>query len=89
MGGVHEFRWNEWNLEHVTRHGVSPAEAERIVDNPSCGWPRRIGGEKVMIQGRGQGGRIVQVIYLVDNDGSIFIIHAMPLTTRRRRGRRR
>ena len=25
------FRWNEWNVEHVWNHGVSPDEAEKIV----------------------------------------------------------
>ncbi|HEY8748535.1 MAG TPA: hypothetical protein VIM11_11215 [Tepidisphaeraceae bacterium] len=84
-----EFRWNEWNLDHATRHGVGRLEAERIVDHPGRGWPRRGGRDKLMVQGRGEGGRMVQVVYLLDADGTIFIIHAMPLTTRRRRGRRR
>ena len=86
---MYEFRWHAWNFEHATQHGVSAEEAERIVDNPGRGWPRRIGDEKMMVQGRGLGGRMVQVIYLVDAEGSIFIIHAMPVTTRRRRGGRR
>jgi len=86
---LHEFRWNDWNLEHATQHGVSPAEAERIVDKPGRGWPRRTGDQKLMVQGRGESGRVVQVVYLTDPDGTIFIIHAMPLTTRRRRGGRR
>jgi hypothetical protein len=42
-----------------------------------------------MVQGRGQGGRMIQVINAIDDDGTIFIIHAMPLTTRRRRSGRR
>ena len=86
---MNEFRWNEWNLEHATGHGVLPREAEHVVDNPSRGWPRRVANKKVMVQGRGDGGRMIQVVYLVDDDGTLFIIHAMPLTTRRRRGRRR
>jgi hypothetical protein len=40
------------------------------------------------VHGRGQGDRWVQVVYLIDPDGTIFVIHAMPLTTRRRRGSR-
>lgn len=86
---MYEFRWNEWNLEHATQHGIGRLEAEHLVDNPPRGWPRRIENEKMMVQGRGQGGRMIQVIYVIDDDGTIFIIHAMPLTTRRRRSRRR
>ena len=84
-----EFRWNEWNLEHATRHGIAPEEAQRVVDHHGRGWPCRIGGEKLLVQGRGQGGRMVQVVYVTDPNGTIYIIHAMPLTTRRRRGSRR
>jgi uncharacterized DUF497 family protein len=85
---VNGFRWNEWNREHATRHGVSQWEAEHAVDNSTRGLPIRCGKKKLMVQGRGEGGRIVQVVYLLDPEGTIYIIHAMPLTTRRRRGKR-
>ena len=85
---MNEFRWNEWNREHATRHGVTESEAEHVVDNPGRGWPLRRGRNKLMVQGRGEGGRMVQVIYLLDPDGTVYVIHAMPLTTRRRRSRR-
>ena len=26
-----EFRWNDWNLEHTTKHGVPPEESEHVV----------------------------------------------------------
>ena len=83
-----EFRWNEWNLEHATKHGVSPAEAEQVVNNPGRGWPRKGGDQKLMVQGRGVGDRFVQVVYVVDPDGCYYIVHAMPLSGRRR-GRQR
>jgi uncharacterized DUF497 family protein len=82
---VKEFRWDDWNLEHATKHGVDPLEAERVVENAGPRWPRKAGRRRYMVQGRGQGGRLVQVVYVLDHDGTIFIIHAMPLTTRRRR----
>lgn len=51
--------------------------------------PRKMGEEKWLVVGRGQAGRVLQVIYLLDSDGSTaFVIHAMPVTTRRRRRRR-
>ena len=84
-----DFRWNEWNLDHATKHGVAPAEAESIVRNRGRGWPRYQGNGKWLVQGRGRAKRFVQVIYVIDPDGTIFIIHAMPLTGRRRRGGRR
>ena len=80
----HEFRWNEWNLNHATKHGVSVYEAERVVRNAKRPYPRDVGDEKWLVEGRGQGDRFVRVIYLVDADNRIYVIHAMPLTTRRR-----
>jgi hypothetical protein len=28
-----EFRWNDWNIEHIAGHGVSPDEAETVSEN--------------------------------------------------------
>ena len=75
------------NREHATQHGCTISEIESVVRNPPRGYPRHTGDEKLMVIGRGQGGRLVQVGYVVDDEGPIFVIHAMPLTTRRRRGR--
>lgn len=82
---VNEYRRNDWNLDHVAKHGVTPAEAERVVDGAARGWPRTVGDNKLTVQGRGNGNRVVQVVYLIDTDGFLYVIHAMPMTTRRRR----
>jgi hypothetical protein len=82
------FRWIEWNLDKVAKHGCTVSEVERVASNPPRGYPRKSGDDKLTVVGRGQGDRLVQVVYLVDDDGSLFVIHAMPLTTRRRRGGR-
>jgi hypothetical protein len=84
------FRWIPWNLEHATTHGCTIAEIQRVVREAGRGFPRKRDRQKWLIVGRGTGGRMVEVIYLLDEDGSTaFVIHAMPLTTRRRRGGRR
>jgi len=80
------FRWNGWNSEHVAKHGCAPAEAERVVRGAGRGWPRNIGDGKWRVEGRGQGGRVIEVVFVRDPDRTLYIIHAMPLTTRRRRG---
>ncbi len=82
---VIDFRWNAWNRAHATKHGVSIGEAERVVSLARRPWPRPIGDRKWMVEGRGQGDRFVRVVYLIDPQGTVYIIHAMPLITRRRR----
>lgn len=81
------FRWIDWNLEHATRHGCGVEEIESVVRRASRPYPRHQGGDKWIVVGRGQGDRFVQVVYVIDPDGTIFPIHAMPLSTRRIRRR--
>lgn len=84
-----EFRWNEWNVEHIARHGVDPDEAERVVRDAIRPFPRRIQDDKWLVWGRGHGGRFLQVIFVLDDDDRVYIIHARPLTDREKRRLRR
>ena len=89
MAAGYDFRWNAWNLEHATKHGCSIPEIEAVASNAGGGFPRKIGDGKYVVIGRGNGGRMVKVIFIKDNNpsNSVYVIHAMPLTLRRRRGR--
>ena len=85
-----EFRWNGWNLEHVSKHGVDWDEAERVVENAVAPYPERREDDKWRVVGQERGGRFIQVVYLVDEDDTVYIIHARPLTeAEKRRYRRR
>jgi len=77
-----EFRWIEWNAVHATEHGCLIAEIESVVRNAGRGFPRKRDREKWLVMGRGVGGRMIRVIYVLDADGTAFVIHAMPLTRR-------
>ena len=41
-----DFRWNEWNEEHVANHGVLPQEAEVVVESARRPFPRKIDNDK-------------------------------------------
>jgi uncharacterized DUF497 family protein len=86
---MYEFRWNGWNLDHATRHGIAPHEAEMVVNSARRPYPEYLGGGKYRVIGRGSGGRLVQVIYLLDEDGTVYIIHARALTDNEKRRYRR
>jgi len=86
------FRWNRWNIEHIGAHGVSPDEAELVIRGAKQPYPRYRNDGKWLVWGRGHGGRLVQVVFVIDEDDTLFVIHARPLTERekeryRRRGR--
>jgi uncharacterized DUF497 family protein len=85
-----DFRWNDWNVEHIARHGVSPEEAEGAVRGARSPFPRKIEEDKWLVWGKGKGGRYLQVVFVVDDpQESIYIIHARPLNEREKRQFRR
>lgn len=85
-----QYRWNDWNLTHAARHGLDvPREAELIVEGARPPYPQDIGDGKWIVVGRGIGGRLAQVIYVVDPDGTLYVVHARPLTNREKRRYRR
>jgi uncharacterized protein len=83
------FRWIDWNRDHIAKHGVDPVEAEMVVRQARMPFPEEIGDDKLLVVGKGRGGRYLQVIYLLDPDDTVFIIHARPLTDQEKRRFRR
>jgi hypothetical protein len=85
-----EFRWHGWNVDHIGKHGVKPAQAEYVVRHRRAPFPQALGGGKLLVAGPDENGLLLRVIYIVDSDGTIFVIHAMPLTdSDKKRFRRR
>jgi uncharacterized DUF497 family protein len=82
-----DFRWNEWNIDHIAKHRVDPLEAEFVVRNAKRPYPLRTDEEKWLVRGRGRGGRPIQVVFIVDDDKTVFVIHARPLDKRKEKRR--
>ena len=82
------FHWNEWNVEQATKQGCTLPEIESVVRNAGRGYPRYVGNGKWLVYGRGTSGRMTEDIFVLDADHTIYVIHAMPVTLRRRRGAR-
>ena len=73
------FRWNEWNVNHVAEHGVTPEEAEYIINRATRPFPRKQASGKYLVRGQTESGRWVQAIYVVDPEPLAYVIHARPL----------
>lgn len=80
-----EFRWNEWNVEHIRSHGVTPAEAESVVRTARGAFPQRRSDDKWLAWGKGQGDRLLQVVFVLSDDDCVYVIHARPLTDREKK----
>lgn len=75
-----DFRWNDWNIDHAASHGVTIEEIEAVVKSAQPPYPEDIGNGKFIVLGRGSGGRFLQVIYVLDDEDSLYVIHARPMT---------
>jgi uncharacterized DUF497 family protein len=84
-----DFRWIGWNIHKCLKHGVRRREVEFVVRHARRPYPRQIGDEKTLVHGQTEEGRYLQVIYLLEDDDVVFVIHAMPLTERMKKRYRR
>ncbi len=87
-----EFRWIEWNIDKVVDHGQNARPEPRALaraDVAADPYPQHRQDDKFLVWGATTAGRLLQVVFPLDQDDSVFIIHARPLTEREKRRRRR
>lgn len=84
-----KFRWEDWNRDKCDKHNVAPSEAEEVVRSARPPYPQRHGDGKYIVRGQTEAGAYLQVIYVLDPDGTIFVIHARPLREKEKRVHRR
>ena len=89
------FIWEHKNIDHIAEHGVTPGEAEYVVEH---GVISNRGENKWRAVGRTKAGRYLHVVYVLESDlididyteidllqleevaDSFYVIHARPLT---------
>jgi len=84
-----DFRWNEWNTQHIDEHGIEPLEAESVVRRAARPYPMTSREGTLLVRGPGRGGRLLQVVYVLDPDETVYVIHARPLDDDEKRHYRR
>jgi uncharacterized DUF497 family protein len=84
-----DFRWNPWNEEHIGAHNVEVEEAEEVLLRARPPFPLAQDDQKYLVWGPTEAGRLLQVIFVIDPDDTIFVIHARPLTEKEKKRFRR
>jgi uncharacterized DUF497 family protein len=84
-----QFRWNDWNESHVSEHGVEPEEAEKVVRRARPPYPLASADEKFLVWGSTAEGKFLQVVFVMDEEDSVFISHARPLMDKEKKRYRR
>ena len=75
---LHDFRWHDWNIQHIAKHNVSPEEAEYVVRHAKPPYPRRHKKGTWIAKGPTWESCLLQVVFYVDENDDIYVIHAMP-----------
>ena len=65
------FRWNDWNIDHIAKHGITPLQAEHVVIFAKSPWPSYEGDGRWLVRGQDANGHYLQVIYLVDPEETL------------------
>jgi uncharacterized DUF497 family protein len=73
------FSWDPSNTSHIARHGVSPEEAEQVIENDPLDLERQIryGEERVLHLGETSYGRILFVV-VTARDENLRVVTAFP-----------
>ncbi len=80
---VRELLWNDWNIEHIARHNVSPPEVEEVCySNPSVSRTR---DKTLRVIGQTYSGRVLTIFLAPRGEGSYFVITAREATEAERR----
>lgn len=81
---IREFEWDDNNIEHISRHGVSPDEVEDLAfdDDPWIRKGRK--GTRYML-GYTIAGRYLFVVYVLRSKGTARVITAMEMDERTRK----
>ena len=84
-----DFKWIEWNIDHIERHGVLPEDAEWVVNHTRRPYPQRAAHDKCVVRGQTEAGQFLEVVYVIEPDDRVFVITARPLKDNEKRQFRR
>ena len=72
------FEWDEWNIEHIEKHSVTPQEAEEACYNQPV--IRRTKDALYFVYGQTDAGRYLFIVIRYKSDGLVYVITARPMT---------
>lgn len=80
---IANFEWNEWNVEHIAKHSVTPQEVEEVCYNQPI--TRRTKDGLYIIYGQSDAGRYLFIIISYKPKGVVYVITARAMTDNEQR----
>lgn len=84
---IEDLLWDDWNEDHVRRHGIEPAEVEEAVFDPSAQFFRTRAGRvsRYIVLGLTDAGRYVFVVVEPAGRKLAYVVTAREMTDREKR----
>ncbi len=85
MESLGRFDWDQANIQHIARHGVTPEEAEQVLRNDpvEVQVQLRSGETRTLCLGQTDAGRLVTVVYAIRRN-CIRVVTAHPMNHKQR-----
>ena len=84
---IDELHWYNGNIEHISKHGISPIEVEDICSGPHLVYPASYG--RYDLYGQTEHGKYVRVILRCNYDRVFEVRTAYEMTERQKKNYRR
>ncbi len=81
---IHRLVWDDWNREHIVKHGVTPTEAEEAIAGKAIF--RESFKNRLMVTGPTSAGRMLTVIIgpVPQQPAAFYVFSARPASRRER-----
>src|SRR5947209_4510461 len=67
------YSWDQANVEHIGKHGVTPWESQYLVDHARPPFPEYRGNGRFMVRGKTRDGRWLQVVFALLKDDEVDV----------------
>ena len=83
MISISRLLWDPWNVQHIARHSVTPAEVEQVCE--SAFIARRSYAGRILLIGPTYANRVLVVVLEPVDESSHYVITARPASRKERR----
>jgi len=80
---VRRLRFNEWNIDHIARHDVTPEEVEEVCQGKPAFSATY--NDRLRVIGPTRAGRMLTVILAPEDDDTYYPVTARPASRKERR----
>ena len=83
MFAIRRLIWDDWNVAHIARHGVTPEDVEEVCQGSYL--VRQTYEGRLMVIGPNAAGNLLSAILAPEGDDTYYVVTARPSAKKERR----